>query len=237
MVKDHGLARRHPLPPVLLVRPQLNGGTLGGRPKDCAATMSKNFVDRSLALGCVLLMGSVLSCGKRPTPALRSRATLPPDVKSAESAQAANSPSVPHEPNVDQKSALLITIEDWDLTGSCLAHMVAATLTKAGYIAWPQHLEETDLRLYASATKISGKVHLALQGSFFREGIPLLPDLYFATVIDGRQPPTQLEVDALVRQVLDSPALRAFLAHGRGIAGPAQVLPVSADSIRAACRP
>jgi hypothetical protein len=32
VVQYHGLARRLLLPPVLLMRPQLNGGTSGGRP-------------------------------------------------------------------------------------------------------------------------------------------------------------------------------------------------------------
>ena len=31
VVKYHGLARRYLMPPVLLMRPLLNGGTLGGR--------------------------------------------------------------------------------------------------------------------------------------------------------------------------------------------------------------
>lgn len=198
--------------------------------------MSKSSVDRSLVLACVLLVGSQLSCGKRSAPALRTRATVPSEGESVGSSQATSSSYLSHEPTVDQKRSLLIMVDDRDLTEGCLAHRVAAALRRADYVAWPQHLDEADLRLYVSATKISGKVHLALEGSFYREGLPLLPDLYFATVIDGHQPPTQVEVDALVRQVIDSPALRAFLAHGRGIAGSAQTLPISTDSIRAACQ-
>lgn len=157
--------------------------------------MSKNSVDPRLALACVLLMGSFLSCGRRHAPALRSGTTAPSSVESAESAQAARSPSVPQEPTADQKSSLLVTIDDWDLTGDCLAHLVAATLIRDGFKAWPQHLDQSDVQLYAAATKISGKVHLSLQGSFFRDGDRLLPDLYFATVVDDRGPPTQTEVD------------------------------------------
>lgn len=198
--------------------------------------MSKNSVAPRLALACVLLMGSFLSCGRPHAPALRSGTTAPSSVESAESAQAARSPSVPQEPTADQKSSLLVTIDDWDLTGDCLAHLVAATLIRDGFKAWPQHLDQSDLQLYAAATKISGKVHLSLQGSFFRDGDRLLPDLYFATVVDDRGPPTQTEVDILVHQVVDSPALRAFLAHGRGIAARNQVLPMSSESIRASCR-
>jgi hypothetical protein len=50
VVKYHGLARRHPLPSRLLMRPLLNGGTLGGR-KHMASVEIEGWCERVSSTG------------------------------------------------------------------------------------------------------------------------------------------------------------------------------------------
>jgi len=128
--------------------------------------------------------------------------------------------------------ALVVSINS-DLSGGCLATLTTATLQRRGVTAW-NALEEADLHLYASMDSVIGRPRALLQGNLYREGEPLLPDLYFARPTTQSRPTTQ-DVEALVADLLEAAPIHNFLARGGRTVQKPSVPEISASTIAAAC--
>jgi hypothetical protein len=132
-------------------------------------------------------------------------------------------------------NSLIVATQDCDMSGLCFAYMSAAAFQDAGLSASPRFEDFADLRLCASMSTLSGKTHLALRGALYRNNDQLIPDLYFAKVVNSHGPPRAEDVADLVAQVLRSQHVQRFIARGPGSATSARLQPLSPEAVRDAC--